>query len=49
MGSWEDVEVAKAAEAKVEASKAAKPNGAGLVVGLQWVRSVNLSVSLPLV
>ena len=49
MGSWEDVEVAKAAEAKAEASKAANPNDAGLVVDLQCVRSVNLSVSLPLV
>ena len=35
MGSWEDVEVAKAAEAKAEASKAANPNDAGLVVDWQ--------------
>ena len=35
MGFWEDVEVAKAAEAKAEASKAAHPNGAGLLVDLQ--------------
>ena len=35
IGSWEDVEAAKAAEAKAEASKAANPNGAGLVVDWQ--------------
>ena len=49
MGSLEGVEVAKAAEAKAEASKAANPNDAGLVVDVHRARSVNLSVSLPLV
>ena len=35
IGSWEDVEAAKAAEAKAEASKAANPNDAGLVIDWQ--------------
>ena len=35
IGSWEDVEAAKAAEAKAEASKAANSNDAGLVVDWQ--------------